>query len=101
MLRSILVSSCLAIASTCLTINFVQAEESTIISHLMLREATIVISQNSQGEIEYSLQDSSGQSLATKISEAQLVAQYPEIYRLVRPAVADTETSPWAGLLDY
>ena len=101
MLRSILPASFLSIAIAFLVINPAKAEKSTVISRLIVREKTFLISQDSQGELEYSIVDSEGKSIANNISEAQLVAQYPDLHDLVRSAIADTEISPWAGLLDY
>ena len=100
-LRSILVGICLSMTVAFFPINKVKAEESTVISRLMVREGTIIISQNSIGKIEYSLIDSEGNSLITNISEAQLVAQYPDLYNLIRSAIANPEIDPWAGMLDY
>ena len=100
--RSILVGICLSMTIAFFPINdWVKAEESTVISRLMVREGTIIISQNSIGKIEYSLIDSEGNSLITNISEAQLVAQYPDLYNLIRSAIANPEIDPWAGMLDY
>lgn len=102
MLRSILLSSCFSVAIALSAIAPVTAEESIIISHLMVRNGTLIVSQNSKGKIEYSLIDSEGNNVVKNVSEAQLIAQYPDLYDLVRSGVAtDSESSPWAGMLDY
>lgn len=99
MLRSIFLTSCLSVALATIPINLVKAEEFPVITRLVVREGTIIVTQNAFGKLKYSLIDHQGKEIETNISETQLEAKYPDIYNRFRPAVADTETSPWAGLI--
>ena len=92
-------SCCLTIAIAILTIGTVKAEEFLIITRLVVREGTVIVSQDPQGRPRYSLIDRNGEQIETNILEAQLAAKYPDIYDRFYPAVADTENSPWAGTL--
>lgn len=98
MLRSILLTSYLSIAIASLPINLVKAEEFPVITRLIIREGTIIVTQDFEGKLKYSLIDPQGNEIETNISEVQLEAKYPDVYNRFRPAVADLETSPWAGL---
>lgn len=94
-------NTCLAIAIASLSIGSVKAEELPIISRLVVREGTVLITQDSQGQLRYSLIDRDGDRTETNISEAQLAAKYPDIYDRFNPAVADLEESPYAGMLIF
>lgn len=99
MMRQTLLSCCLAVAIATLSIRTVKAEEFPIITRLVVREGTVIVSHDPQGKPRYSLIDRNGKQIETNILEAQLAAKYPDLYDRFYPAVADTENSPWAGIL--
>ena len=96
----LIVSGCLTIAIATLSINTVKAEEFPIITRLIVREGTVVVSRDTNGKLRYSLVDRDGDRIETNIPEAQLAKKYPDIYDRFNPAVADTE-SPYAGMLEF
>ena len=96
-----ILTSCLSMAIASLPINVVNANELPIISRLIVREGTVVIRQDANGELKYSLIDRAGNPTETNISETQLAAKYPDLYDRFHPAVADTDESPYAGTLDF
>lgn len=100
MLRSIVLGSCLSLAIASLITPTIKAEESIVISRLKVREGTLIVSKDA-GKIKYSLVNTEGESVVKNISEAQLIAQYPDLYDRFRSGIADSEVSPWAGMLDY
>lgn len=100
MMRLIL-SSCLSLTIVSLLIPSVKAESFPVITRLVVREGTVLVSQDSEGELRYSLIGHDGDRIETNIPEAQLAAKYPDIYDRFHPAIADTEESPYAGMLDF
>lgn len=101
MRQIILLSGCLSIAIASLSISAVKAEELSVISRLIVREGTIVVSQDSKGELKYSLIDLNSNEVEINISEIQLAAKHPHIYDRLQPAVAEIEQSPWAGFFKF
>lgn len=96
-----ILSSCLSIAIVSLLTGNVKAENFPIITRLVVREGTVIVSKDSQGDLKYSLIDRNGDRIESNIPEAQLAKKYPDIYDRFHPAVADTKESPYAGLLDF
>ena len=97
----LIASSCLSIAIATLSINTVKAEEFPIITRLIVREGTVVVSRDTNGKLRYSLVNRDGDRIETNIPEAQLAKKYPDIYNRFNPAVADTKESPYAGVLEF
>ena len=97
----LIVSSFLSVAIATLSIGTVKAEEFPIITRLIVREGTVLVSQDTNGELKYSLVARNGEPIETNISEAQLAAKYPGIYNRFYPAVADREESPYAGMPEF
>jgi hypothetical protein len=75
--------------------------EPVVISRLVMRDRIITISSQPTGLI-YSVSSKDGTVLDASLSEAQLVAKYPEVYDHLRPAIANPDASkdvtPWAGM---
>lgn len=64
------------------------AEQQTPIARLVKRNHVIFITQDSTGELRYSIASPDGQSLDMNLNEEQLQAKYPEIHENLRPAIA-------------
>ena len=97
----LIVSSCLSIAIATLSIGTVKAEQFPIITRLIVREGTVLVSEDTNGKLRYSLINRDGERIETNIPEAQLAEKYPDIYDRFNPAVADTKESPYAGMLEF
>lgn len=75
--------------------------EPLVISRLVMRDRIITISSQPTGLV-YSVSSKDGTVIDASLSEAQLVAKYPEVYDHLRPAIANPDASkdvmPWAGM---
>lgn len=77
--------------------------EPVTISRLVMRDRIITISSHPTGLV-YSVSTKDGTVIDASLSEAQLVAKYPDVYDQLRPAIAnpdaskDVKVSPWAGM---
>ncbi|MDB9528426.1 hypothetical protein PN498_20710 [Oscillatoria sp. CS-180] len=67
-----------------------QQENAPVIAQLQLRDHTVVITSDDQGKF-YSVYDNSGTSLSAGLTEQEIADQYPELFDLLRPAIADGE----------
>lgn len=65
-----------------------RADDQHVINHLVMRERVITISQNSNGELLYSVSSQDGRVLDANLKQEQLQAKYPEIHESIRPAIA-------------
>lgn len=97
----LILSSCWLTAIALLSVSTVKAQDFPTIARLKVREGTVLVSQDFQGQLRYSLIDPDGNQVETNISQAHLAKKYPDIYDRFNPAVADTETSPYAGTLNF
>jgi cell division septal protein FtsQ len=66
-----------------------------------MRDRVIVIASDPNGLL-YSVTTKNGTVLDANLSEEQLLAQYPDVYQNLRPAIANTKASKsvieWAGM---
>jgi hypothetical protein len=59
-----------------------------VVTQLVLRDRTITITADPNGH-RYAIADAEGTTLQTGLSEDQFSKQYPDLYDLLRPAVAE------------
>ena len=99
----LVLTSCLSVAIAGLSFHKVNAEELPILSRLVIREGTVLVSKDRQGELRYSLIDRHGNQTETNISQQQLAAKYPDIHDRFNPAVAESGEIPYSGvqILNY
>lgn len=70
-----------------------EAESAPVITRLVLRDHTITMTAASEGH-HYTVGNvSSGEILHVALTETELEEQYPELFRLLQPAVADEDTT--------
>ena len=91
-----ILTSCLSAIIASLTIPSLHAEELSIIARLVVREGTVIVGEDSQGELRYSLIDRNGRKTETNMSQAQLAKKYPDISDRLEPATANGQI-PYAG----
>ena len=90
--------------------NATRADEPVTLARLVMRDRTIIMASDANGLV-YSVSTQDGTVLDANLSEAELVAKYPDVYETIRPAIAQyslpkavtdgeaTETViPWAGM---
>ena len=70
-----------------------------VISQLELRSHKVIITASPQGSL-YSIADESGMTLSAALTEDRLAEEYPELYELLQPAVANQDAelmmlAPW------
>lgn len=94
----LVLTSCLSVAIASLSFHNVNAEELPILSRLVIREGTVLVSKDRQGELRYSLIDRNGDQTETNISQEQLATKYPDIYERFNPAVAEDGQIPYSGM---
>ena len=68
-----------------------QSDTYPVIAQLVLRDLKVRITSASSGRL-YSIADESGAILSANLTEDQLAQQYPELFNLLQPAVADDES---------
>jgi exo-beta-1,3-glucanase (GH17 family) len=77
-----------------------KSSEPVAITSLVMRDRVITISSLPTG-LKYTVSTKDGTVIDAALSEAQLVAKYPEIYDHLRPAIANPNATekiiPWAG----
>lgn len=95
----LIVTSCLSAIVASLAVTSVRAEEFPIISRLVVREGTVLISEDKEGKLRYSLIDRNGSQTETNMSQAQLAKKYPDISDRLEPATAKNGQIPYAGML--
>ncbi|MEM6838262.1 MAG: hypothetical protein AAF609_15565 [Cyanobacteria bacterium P01_C01_bin.120] len=61
-----------------------------VVTRLAFRDRTVVITAAAEGR-RYAVLGESGDTLQAELTEEQFSQQYPELYELMRPAVADDD----------
>ena len=69
-----------------------ESQSLPVIAQLQLRDRTVTVKSDSEGYL-YSIADESGTVLSAAITEQEIAEQYPELFDLLQPAVADDEDS--------
>jgi|GEM_PF-3792113 len=67
-----------------------QSNAHRVIAQLVLRDRRITIASAPDGYL-YSIADKSGIILSANLTETQLAQQYPELFDLLQPAIADED----------
>ena len=62
-----------------------------VVTQLVFRDRSVTINLGAD-EYLYSVSDESGSLLSASLTEEQFAAQYPELFELFRPAIADEGT---------
>jgi hypothetical protein len=109
-MRPLSVATLLILALSLFFPNATRADEPVTLARLVMRERTIIMASDANGLV-YSIATRDGSVLEANLSEAELVAKYPDVYETIRPAIAQyslpkavtdgeaTETViPWAGM---
>ena len=65
-----------------------ESHSSPVVAHLQLRDRTVTITSHPNGYL-YSVADRSGAVLSAAMTEQEIAEQYPELFDLLQPAVAD------------
>ncbi|MEO0407891.1 MAG: hypothetical protein AAF289_11120 [Cyanobacteria bacterium P01_A01_bin.135] len=98
-MKRLLAGILLATAVSSSLVNLAKADqqqtssESPIIAQLQLRDRTVTITAAPEGH-RYSVADESGEILSAALKEEQLAEQYPELFDLLQPAVAEDDLGP-------
>lgn len=79
--------------------NNVERNAHPVISQLELRNRKVTITASPQGSL-YSIADESGMLLSAALTEDRLAEEYPELYELLQPAIANQDAElmmlvPW------
>ena len=79
--------------------NNVERNAHPVISQLELRNRKVTITTSPQGSL-YSIADESGMLLSAALTEDRLAEEYPELYELLQPAIANQDAElmmlvPW------
>ncbi|MFG6095741.1 hypothetical protein SPB21_10840 [Leptothoe sp. ISB3NOV94-8A] len=65
-----------------------QPETMPVVAQLQLRDRTVTITSHPKGYL-YSVADESGAVLNAALTEQEIAEQYPDLFDLLQPAVAD------------
>ncbi|MEM6519416.1 MAG: hypothetical protein AAF892_00465 [Cyanobacteria bacterium P01_D01_bin.71] len=65
-------------------------DSSSVVTRLAFRDRTVVVTAAAEGQ-RYAVLGESGDTLQANLTEEQFSQQYPELYELMRPAVADDD----------
>ena len=80
----------------------VESESYPVVGQLVLRDRHITITASPTGNL-YVIADEEGTALGASLTEKQLAEQYPELFDLLQPAVAEggSELMMLAPVIDY
>ena len=81
------------------SIDGVSAEQLPVMSRIIVREGTVIVSKDSMNRLTYSLIDNNNNKIENNVLEVQFAAKYPSIYDRLRPAVANAKNTPYSGIL--
>lgn len=96
-----ILTTCLSGIVASLSVASIHAEELPIISRLVVREGTVLISADREGRLKYSLIDRNGSQTETNLSQVQLARKYPDLSDRLEPAVAENGQIPYSGILFF
>ena len=95
-----ILTSCLSVTIASLIIPSLYGSELPTIARLVVREGTVIVSEDKQGELRYSLIDRNGEKTEVNLSQAQLAKKYPDLSDRLEPATANGQI-PYAGVLMF
>ena len=70
--------------------DYPESDSLPVIAQLQLRDRTVTITSHPDGYL-YSIADQSGAVLSAAMTEQEIAEQYPEVFELLQPAIADGE----------